>query len=645
MGRLLEGFAQWRRLGPRAGTAAALARGVRPARMRARRARLLRRPLSVGAPELARALGHEVPAERLRGKVLDALPSLRAFEAALDGLEGDARESILARAEQAAAHRFDLLGSGVTALGPQVDWQLDFKSGRSWPLEHISRVPIVYPDDSDIKVPWELSRFQHLPLLAAAYRLTAERRWLEEIGAQLTDWIRANPVEFGANWACTMDVAIRAANWVATLALIADALEDEEWLQQALASLLLHGRFIRSHLEWGHVRGNHYLADVAGLLVVAALFGAGSEGREWARWGSAELDRELAHQVRSDGCDHEASIPYHRLVTEMFICAADVAATLCPDSVSPSRRAALERMLDFVRDYTRPDSLAPQVGDADDGRFLPLGDYGSAEHGSHLHLLAQAGLQYRAATASAAYPYGGYWMMRAGDIYVLIRCGDVGLGGIGAHAHNDALSFELVAGGRALVVDPGSFLYTADPVARNRFRSTAFHSTLQIDGAEQNSLDGGLFAMHDRRRAEMLSWQPSSTGALFTGRHHGYCELPSPATHTRTLELDAPARELRIIDVVSSRAAHELMWTFPLAGGIARAREGGASVRFDDEVALEIEARGVEFEVEPGWVSPSYGRRVEVPFVRARRRSEPGEDVTELTLRLPSPAIWPGPAR
>ena len=79
-----------------------------------------------------------------------------------------------------------------------------------------------------------------------------------------------------------MDVAIRAANWIASLTLVADAAAEEPWLEEVLASLLLHGRFIRSHLEWAPVRGNHYLSDVVGLLPIAALFGGSGEGRAWA---------------------------------------------------------------------------------------------------------------------------------------------------------------------------------------------------------------------------------------------------------------------------------------------------------------------------------------------------------------------------
>src|SRR5436190_4058411 len=417
------------------------------------------------------------------------------------------RTDLMRRADDVLAHRFDFLGSGPVKLGGKIDWQRDFKSGRRWPLRHISGVPISYPDDSDIKVPWELSRFQHLPLLAGAHRLTGEARYLDEIGAQLADWIASNPVEFGANWACTMDVAIRAANWTAALALCAEAAAGSEWLEPAVGSLLLHGRFIRGHLEWAESRGNHYLSDVVGLLPVAALFSAGAEGRAWAQWAAAELVAEMDHQVRADGCDHEASIPYHRLVTELFVCGGQAVDALLPDALPARFRARLELMLDFVAAYTRPDGLAPQVGDADDGRFLPLGDYAAADPRSHLHLFAQAGRRHAPIAASAALPEGGFYVLRGGDLYAIVRCGDVGVGGLGSHAHNDQLAFELSWRGHPLVVDPGSYLYTADPAARNMFRSTAFHAALRIDGAEQNALSGTrLFALDDRTRAEALVW-------------------------------------------------------------------------------------------------------------------------------------------
>jgi Heparinase II/III-like protein/Heparinase II/III N-terminus len=609
---LTDGIAQFRRAGVRNGTSA-LARGsARLARGVAREAVLRRRPLTAGPGELAAALAGVDPVRALRGPALAALPTAAAFESGL-------RQDIVPRADEVAAHRFDLLGSGPTDLGAEIDWHADFKTGRRWPLRHSSLLPVAYGDGSDIKVPWELSRAQHLPLLAGAHRLTGDRRYLDELGAQLSHWIAANPVERGPNWACTMDVAIRAANWTAALALAAEHVRDEPWLTPALESLLLHGRFIRTHLEDGEVRGNHYLSDVVGLLAVAAVFSSGWEGRGWAEWAAGELVSELEHQVRGDGCAHEASIPYHRLVTELFLCGLQAAEVLAPGRIPDWCHDRLDAMLAFVADYTRPDGLAPQVGDADDGRFLPLDDYGSDPR-DHRHLFAQANRRYEPSLHHSAHPEGGFYTMRVGDFFALVRCGDTGRYGRGGHSHNDLLSFELAVGDRPLVVDPGTYLYTADPAGRNLFRSTAFHSTLRVGGAEQNELrTDDLFAMEDRASAHTLAWEPRATGAVFEGEHFGFLVLPSPAVHTRRVELDGQAGELRIRDTVSSAQSYELEWTFPLAQGA--------------ESLLEVRADGLDFSLEDGWYSPSYGVRVPTRFLRARRQSRPGDDVTDITLR------------
>jgi len=585
---LRQGLALWRRVGTKAALrgAASLGQGV------AREARLRVRPISVRPGELSAALGGIGAVEALRGPVSRAMPTVARFQA-----------KTTPQVEALLEHRFDLLGSGPTDLGADIDWAADFKTGRRWPLRERSLLRVSYDDGSDIKVPWELSRFQHLPLLAAAGHT-------DEVGAQLESWIAANPVQLGVNWTTTMDVAIRAANWVAALTLSADRAADEPWFERTLESLLLHGRFIRSHLEWSEARGNHYLSNVVGLLPVAALFSGGPEGSDWAQWAAAELVAEMEHQVRADGSTGEASIPYHRLVTELFVCGTQAVDALVPGSIPDWYRERLDSMLAFVRDYTRPDGLAPQVGDADDGRFLPLGDYG-ADPRDHRHLFLQAGRPWEQATASAAYPEGGYFVLRNESLYAIVRCGDVGRHGRGGHGHNDQLSFELADPRGALIVDPGTFTYTPDPAERNRFRSTAFHATLRVGGHEQNELrTDDLFAMSDGARAEALSWNDAS----FEGRHHGF----PGATHTRRVELGP--RELRIRDTVTTSEPQELEWTVPLAPGA--------------EQRVEVSGDGLEFRPEPGSYSPSYGVKEPTSFLRARRPSRVGEDVTELVVRV-----------
>ena len=666
--RLRDGLAAWRRLGLLAGarTLAQLLAGRLA--LYGRRRWLAWRPLRVRPGELRAALGGPSAAEALRGAALEALPTVRAFEGSLASLPLQRRERLLRAADAVAAHVFDLLGSGPTDLGPRIDWQRDFKAGRAWPRVHRSRVRISYPDGSDIKVPWELSRFQHLPLLAAAFRVTGERRYLDEIGAQLRDWIDANPVEFGVNWACTMDVAIRAANWIAALAILAGEERGAAvpWLDDVLASLLLHGRFIRSHLEWAPTRGNHYLSDVAGLLVVAALFSTGAEGRAWGEWATREILAELDHQVRADGCDHEASIPYHRLVAELFICGLHAAEALTPGGVPSRAWDRVADMLRFTAAYTHPDGLAPQMGDADDGRFLPLADYGTLEHRRHDHLFAQercrprctprpsacapptpspreeqASRRHRPAPAAprgpmdghCAFPQGGWFVMRWDTLHAVIRCGDVGLGGVGCHAHCDQLAFELSFDAQPLIVDPGSYVYTADPAARVAFRATAAHATLEIDGVEQNPIRADRpFQMEDRTRAELLHWRADGARATFVGAHHGYERLGRPATHERRIDFDGEARTVRITDTVRSDGDHWLRWTLPLAPSEVELDGCRATARFPSGTRLSIEAPGLALELAGGWCSPSYGVRHPAPVLRARRHGSPGEDVAVFTL-------------
>ncbi len=606
--------------------------------LRWRRVRLAYRPLRVGPQELWAALGGLSAEEALRGRALQALPTVCAFEASLPELSREARADLLRHGEALVAHTFDLLGSGPTNLGPRINWQRDFKTGRTWPLVHCSRVTIAYPGGSDIKVPWELSRFQHLPLLAAAFRMTGQQRYLDEIGAQLLDWIETNPVEFGVNWACTMDVAIRAANWIAALVIVAggDHAAAMPWRDRVLASLLLHGRFIRSHLEWALTRGNHYVSDIVGLLPVAALFFGSAEGREWAEWASREVLAELSHQVREDGCDHEASIPYHRLVTELFVCGLRAGEALTPGSVPRWAWERLDRMLGFTACYTRPDGLAPQIGDADDGRFLPLESYGSPEHRRHDHLFAQAGRHLaRAADGHTAFPRGGWFVMRWDKLHVVIRCGDVGAGGLGGHAHCDQLAFELSYGAEPLIVDPGSYLYTADLAARAAFRATAAHATLEIDGAEQNPIRADRpFRMEDYTRAELISWAANGARATFIGCHHGYERLDRPATHVRRIDFDGDLRKLTITDTVRSDAGHSLRWSLPLAPGEVELDGHSARVRFASGTCLSIDGPGLQFQFADGWYSPSYGVRCPAPVLRAHRRGRPGDEIVVFTLRV-----------
>src|SRR5262249_28397448 len=430
-------------------------------------------------------------------------------------LESHAPEAVaadVARADRACHHVFDLLGSGPVSLGARIDWHRDFKTGRRWPLrQHRSLVYRHYDGASDIKVPWELSRFQHLPALGLAYSHTGDARYPAEFQAQVDAWLDDNPYARGVNWACPMDVALRAWSWMWAYWLFEDAPGiDAAFWSRFLRALFLHGRSVSENLEFSpDVNGNHYLADGVGLLALGLFFGPAKEPAPSVDLAPATVFGEMEHQVHEDGVDFEQSIPYHRLVTEFFLTGALLAMRhgLQPPSGFLAR---LERMLEFTAAYTRPDGQAPVIGDADDGRLHVLGHQAINDHRYLLStgavvfrrpdfktaasrfweesfwLLGPAGarafaeLPERDDTRSRAFAAGGFFIMRAPGAHVVVDCGDIGLRGRGGHGHNDTLAIDVFYRGAPLLVDSGCYVYTASPRLRNAFRSTAAHNTVVV---------------------------------------------------------------------------------------------------------------------------------------------------------------------
>src|SRR6185295_19480097 len=119
-----------------------------------------------------------------------------------------------------------------------------------------------------------LGRCQQLVPLGQAYRLTSDSRYAREVFLQIEDFAEANPTGVGVQWLCTMDVAIRAANWTIALALVRSCadIDPARWVN-AYRLLFDHGVFIENNLENTYeVTSNHFLSNIVGLNVVAAVF-------------------------------------------------------------------------------------------------------------------------------------------------------------------------------------------------------------------------------------------------------------------------------------------------------------------------------------------------------------------------------------
>ena len=225
-----------------------------------------------------------------------------------------------------AVELWQQIGSGYIPIS----WNEDFKSGWVWPANTFSTLQ-KYGDKpgADIKVPWELSRMHQLPWLAIASALAKNALpdfaksdvYVEEFQNQVLDFAAACPPSFGANWVCTMDVAIRASNIVAAYDFLYDhgSHFSSSFKKELLRILSDHFEHIVNNLEYQpKIRANHYYSDVVGLLILSAWLPKTPKVLAALAWSINEFFKETILQFHSEGTNFEASTSYHRLCSELM---------------------------------------------------------------------------------------------------------------------------------------------------------------------------------------------------------------------------------------------------------------------------------------------------------------------------------------
>jgi hypothetical protein len=581
------------------------------------------------------------------------------------------RQRILQLAARACSHRVSLLGSGDVDLGEVIDWHRDYKSGFSWPRGYCADLQYGRPDQSsDVKFPWELSRLQWMIPLGQAYLLTGDERYAAKTRELLESWIAANPHAGSINWSCTMEVALRivSLSWFFHVFNHSQAWSAERFRGLLLRTMYLHADFTARHLEKSDVNGNHYTADAAGL-VYAGLFFGGPDAKEWLELGWGILCDELPKQVHDDGVDFEASVPYHRLVQELFLLPALYRARHGLETPS-DYRARLVEMARFTAAYSRADGSTPLVGDADDARTLPFG----GGINDHRYLLGITGPEFATPELSArfdgtrselfwllgpdavrdvekarsrrrppeseAFPKGGYFVMQNAEDHIFLICAPLGLAGRGGHSHNDCLSLEASLRGVHLISDCGSHVYTASYAERNLFRSTAYHNTPRVDGEEINRYISPELLWLLRNDAKPLvrevSFSAREDRAIVS--HTGYQRLASPVTPARTVTLSHDNHRLRILDEFEGEGDHVVEIPLHLAPDV--------EIRDINPAQLVLMVKGKAFgvtwsspsdwtlDVLEGRISPSYGVTQPTSILRWRRQGTLAPLAVELIPRF-----------
>ena len=338
-------------------------------------------------------------------------------------------------------------------------------------------------------------------------------------------------------------VSTRIGNWVAAV-----TLEPVLATPRVGESLRRQLVYLRRNIE-DDILGNHVIRNAKALLLGGAAIG----DDDLAAVGRRLLARELPEQILGDGGHYERSPAYHRLVLRDLL-----EVRPFTDVEEPIRR-----MESFAAASSRPDG-APALFNDGGLDIAPLLELSPPSDGLDVR------------------PETGYAFLRRDGVWLAFDCGPCAPSFLPAHAHADALSFQLWIAGRPAVVDPGTSTYEAGRV-RAWERGTEAHATVAAGG--------------DQFRV----WGAFRSGPLPVVRlleaddDHlvGEALLPGGIRFRRALTLGA--RSLVIEDSLEGRGSTQVVSSIPLAVG----------------ASVEVTPADGSFDVEARTIAERFGERTE----------------------------------
>jgi uncharacterized heparinase superfamily protein len=383
-------------------------------------------------------------------------------------------------------------------------------------------------------------------------------------------------------------------------------------LQDSLAEQL---DFLAGNLETD-IGGNHLVKNMRALATGARVF-ADPLSAAMRRQAVGLLSRALDEQVLSDGMHFERSPSYHNQVLGDLLAARHALGDDIAPTVAARLKSALAAMAQASCDLIHPDGHAALFNDSG----LTMGPDPRALADVYRRVVGDSPLPRRHFAFAAA----GYFGFRDSALYLVADCGRLGPDALMAHAHGDALSFELSAAGERIIVDQGVYEYVAG-ARRDTARAARSHNTLAIAGLDQADFFGA-FRCGARPDVHVTEYRELPAGFQLEGRHDAFTRMGKGPVHHRRFELQGG--QLEIYDRLEGPVPGQVSTGLLLHPACRTDDEGGTLVVTRGSVRVRVSA-SVPFALTPAVYWPDMG--VEEPALRVVFQWHPG--VREATIHM-----------
>jgi len=341
------------------------------------------------------------------------------------------------------------------------------------------------PADEEWRIEWY--KFYYGLDLAYAFSITGDERYRSTWKCLVQSWIDQMPVGCDSS-----DVAARRIqNWIyAWNTFSRYAVFEPDFENEIISHLTNEVSRLRHNLT---AERNHRTLELYALFI-AALALPELDHDNLLDFAITELHRNLLTDVRPDGVHREQSTHYHMTALRSYLGARENARQFALQFPA-SYDERLEQACEFLLHVQRPDGFIPALSDADTGNYSDLLELAAFifSRSDFLYAATAGALGDKPTETCPSFIEGGYFIQRSGwgddktnfreQNYLIFDCGPLGDGG---HGHYDLLNIELMGHGRSLIVDPGRFTYAEENSQwRHRFKGTAAHNTVCVDGLDQ----------------------------------------------------------------------------------------------------------------------------------------------------------------
>lgn len=556
------------------------------------------------------------------------------------------KKPLLTHADALTKGRVTYFFNDERSLGSPPRWFVNPYNGKEVtnPGKHWTELGDFDLNIGDVKLIWEPSRFYWLLVLARAYMVSGQQRYLETINSWLNDWIAKNPLHIGPNWKCGQETSIRVMHLILSAGIMHQYEEPAEILQELVWK---HLQRVEGNINYAIAQDNNHGTSEASALYIGAswLIHAGFKApklQAFRKKGKSILEERIATLIKWDGTFSQYSMNYHRMVldTMSWVLWNEYEMNIT-EGLSEPARSRIEKALHWMEALLDESGRVPNFGPNDGSLICKLDSNDYRDFRSSVRrlkvLLGKAladnlkkldeamfwlGIITNYTEAPPAgdrqtqplhhFPESGIVRLNSDRSWVLFHYPNYEF----RPSHCDFLHVDLWYRGENILRDAGSYSYNTGqdaPVDSAYFKSVKSHNTVSFDDKEPIPKIG-RFLYADWPQAE----------AVRVDADEKYCQAQyrfrNRVNHKRRVQFIGDNTWLVTDFFDGSHDTAELRWRLIAADWDLQPDERSIESSYA-RISIQTDAR-CELTMEKGYESHYYMQLQELPVLTVRCDAE-----------------------